>query len=60
MILYLAATVPGNEQKREIGMLLIKHRLLSYFYVHFKLMENDKIFTSIKKYNENISGREYS
>lgn len=53
MIIYLAATAPGNEQKRERGMLLIKHRLLSYFYIANSLMENDQVFKRIKQYNEN-------
>ena len=50
MIIYLAATAPGNEQKRERGMLPISNRLLSYFLIKKKQFECDVIFTNIKKY----------
>jgi len=51
MILYMAATAPGNEQKRKHHMLILPHRLLSYFLIKAKKLECDVLFTSIKKYN---------
>lgn len=48
MKIYLAATAPGNEQQR--GMLEIPRRLLSYFLIKFKIMENDKVFFNIKRW----------
>lgn len=53
MILYLAASAPGNEQHREEGMHLLKNRLLSYFLIKHKKFECDQIFKAIKKYNRN-------
>jgi len=49
MKIYLAATAPGNEQQRERGMLEIPRRLLSYFLIKYKMMENDKVFQNIAK-----------
>ena len=49
MKIYLAATAPGNEQQRERGMLDIPRRLLSYFLIKNKMMENDKVFYTIIK-----------
>ena len=40
---------------RERGMIDIEKRLLSYYFIERKKLENDKIFNCIK--NENISGR---
>ena len=55
MKIYLAATGPGNESKREGGMLGIDTRLLSYFLIKTKAMENDKVFERIL--NENRQDR---
>jgi hypothetical protein len=55
MKIYLASSAPGNEQQRERGMLSIPRRLLSFFLVKMKMLENDKIFNVIKY--ENISSR---
>jgi hypothetical protein len=55
MKIYLASGAPGNEAPRERGMLDIPRRLLSYFYIRSKALENHHIFNCIK--NENISGR---
>lgn len=52
MKIYLAATAPGNEQHREHGMFVIKHRLLSYFLIVHKQFEADKIFKAIRRYNK--------
>ena len=52
MIIYLAASAPGNEQKRERGFIPISHRLLSYFLIKKKQFECDVIFTNIKKHNK--------
>ena len=52
MIIYLAATAPGNETLREREMLDIKNRLLSYFLIQHKMMECDKVFKVIE--NENL------
>lgn len=53
MRLYLASSAPGNESQRERGMLNIPKRLLSYYYIENKKLENHSIFNCIK--NENIS-----
>ena len=55
MIIYLASSAPGNESQRERGMIDIEKRLLSYYFIESKKLENHKIFNCIK--NENISGR---
>ena len=52
MKIYLAATAPGNESWRERGMMDITNRLLSYFLIKTKAMENNKVFEVIR--NENI------
>lgn len=53
MKIYLAATGPGNERQRERGMLEIPKRLLSYYLIKAKAMENDEVFERIR--NENLS-----
>ena len=49
MKIYLAATAPGNEYT------YIQNRLLSYFLIQKKIMENDKVFKQIK--DENLFSR---
>lgn len=53
MKIYIAATAPGNESCRERGMLDVPVRLLSYFLIKTKEMENDKVFATIVKENRN-------
>ena len=53
MKIYIAATAPGNESCRERGMLDVPVRLLSYFLIKTKAMENDKVFATIVKENRN-------
>jgi hypothetical protein len=48
MIIYLAATAPGNETKQKRGMLGIRHRLLSYFLIVNRTLDCDKVFKAIK------------
>jgi len=57
--IYIAATAPGNESCRERGMLDVPVRLLSYFLIKTKAMENDKVFATIVKENRSagISGQ---
>ena len=55
MKIYLASSAPGNEIKRERGMLPISKRLLSFYHIFTKKLECDLIFKSIK--NENIFSR---
>lgn len=59
MKIYLAATAPGNESSRERGMLYMPRRLLSYYYIVTKLMENNKVFQTIQNYKEeqNVTGK---
>jgi hypothetical protein len=52
MIIYLANTAPGNEQKRPKGMLDIRKRLLSYHCIVKKILENHLIFKAIKNENQ--------
>ena len=49
MKIYLASTAPSSESRREQGMLLIPNRLLSYYHIKTKTLENDKVFEAIKK-----------
>lgn len=49
MKIYLAATAPGNDSKRERGVLSISKRLLSYFLIKHKILECHLIFNTIKK-----------
>lgn len=49
MKIYLASTAPANESWREQGMLLIPNRLLSYYHIKTKILENDEVFEAIKK-----------
>jgi hypothetical protein len=51
MKIYLASSAPGNESKRKEGMLPIKQRLLSYYHIKIKTLENHLIFKVIQ--NEN-------
>ena len=55
MKIYLAATAPGNETKRERGMIDIDRRLLSFYFLYCNLMETKNVFNIIK--NENILSR---
>ena len=48
MKIYLASAAPGNETKRERGMLSIDKRLLSFYHISNKILENHKIFKCIK------------
>lgn len=59
MKIYIAATAPGNESCRERGMLDVPVRLLSYFLIKTKAMENDKVFATIvkEKHRENQQKR---
>ena len=52
MKIYLASSAPGNESQRERGMLPINKRLLSYYFILYKKLENDKIFKCIKYENK--------
>jgi hypothetical protein len=52
MILYLAATAPGSEQKQKHGMFILPNRLLSYFLIKEKKLECDVNFQNIKKYKD--------
>lgn len=52
MKIYLASTAPGNEQQHKHGMLLIINRLISYYSIMTKMLENDKLFESIKRFNK--------
>ena len=49
MKIYLASTAPSNESWREWGMLLIPNRLLSYYHIKTKTLENDDVFEAIRK-----------
>ena len=60
MIIYLAATAPGNEQQQEHNMLMIHHRLLSYFLIEAKKLECDKLFKALKRYNNDKDKRNTS
>ena len=52
MKIYLASAGPGNESWRKKGMLPILNRLLSYYHINTKILENDKVFQAIKKLKE--------
>jgi len=52
MIIYLAATAPGNEINKERKFLSFQNRLLSYFLITEKKMECDSVFLHIKKHNK--------
>lgn len=54
MKIYLAATAPGNERERNLPQ-LIRTRLLSYFLIKEKMMENHEVFNRIS--DENLSGQ---
>ena len=47
----MAASAPGNEQKRKHGMIILPYRLLSYFLIKTKKLECDRLFKCIKQYN---------
>lgn len=47
MKIYLASAAPNNENERT--MLLHTNRLLSYYHITTKILENDKVFYAIKK-----------
>jgi len=47
MKIYLASTAPGNESKRPRGMLDIHMRLLSYYLIKIKALEDHKVFATI-------------
>lgn len=58
MKIYLAATAPGNESSRKEKMLLIKKRLLSFYFIRTDGFEMGKVFNEIKKVkNEDIFSR---
>jgi hypothetical protein len=52
MRIYLASTGPSNEANRERGMLPINHRLLSYYHIVTKALDNDKVFEAIRRLEE--------
>ncbi len=52
MKIYLASTGPSNEEQRKFGMLPIYHRLLSYYHISEKALDNEKVFQAIKKLKE--------
>jgi len=52
MRIYLASTGPSNETHRKGGMLPIANRLLSYYHIVTKALDNDKVFEAIKKLEE--------
>jgi len=52
MKIYLASTGPSNEAWRKKGMLPIFNRLLSYYHIDTKVLDNDKVFQAIKKLKE--------
>lgn len=58
MKIYLASSAPGNEKQRIRGMLPIKKRLLSFYFIIENKLENQHLFNTIK--NENILGRRIS
>lgn len=52
MRIYLASTAPGNEAVQNRTPLNISKRLLSYFCIQKKQLENHKVFNIIKIRNE--------
>jgi len=56
--IYLATTAPGNESKRERGMLDIQRRLLSYYHIKQKQFECDHVFICIKREYEQWGTKE--
>jgi putative protein kinase ArgK-like GTPase of G3E family len=52
MRIYLASTGPSNETHRKGGMLPIAKRLLSYYHIVTKTLDNDKVFQAIKELKE--------
>jgi hypothetical protein len=48
MIIYLASTAPGNE----INNLQVKKRLLSFYHISKKTLENHYVFNLIKNENK--------
>ena len=52
MKIYLASTAPGNEEQKKGGMQPILNRLLSYYHIITKTLDNDKVFQVIKKLME--------
>lgn len=51
MIIYFAATAPGNEAQRERGMINLENRLLSYFLISHNMFECGNVFEKIKHEN---------
>jgi len=47
MIMYLAATAPGNENIHTDGMIILKNRLLSYYLIRENKLECRNVFTAI-------------
>jgi len=55
MILYLAASAPGNEHPRKRHMLEIENRLLSYYLIKFNKFECGNVFSVINNINKSKS-----
>lgn len=58
MIMYLAATAPGNENIHEDQMMPIQERLLSYYLIRENKFECRNVFNAIvqKIKNKNTDG----
>ena len=52
MEIYLAATAPGNEIREQDLVLNIKNRLLSFYFILNKAMDQHKVFRKIKHANK--------
>ena len=54
MKIYLASSAPGNEASRDRVMLNIPKRLLSFYFINGKKLENHLIFNAIKNESRRI------